>query len=194
MEAGGGLNKAVQAVSDPYASAGAAAASGRAQPLYPAGAELPPAASSVPPPPFQGHPGVPAARGQASVDPSAEPPPRPCQELPARGACGPLATNHLRGLRGLAPGSLHSPGFTAREGLGGPGSGQGRPAQGPGGAAGRGAQSPAASVGGKCFAPATWPCWGEGGLRSVTVQSCGLGLGVGGSFCFVCVFFNENHF
>lgn len=110
----GGSTKLSEPCRSPCASAGAAAASGRAQPLYPPGAELPPAACSGPPPPWQGRPGVPAARGQASADPSAQPPPRPSQESPARGACGPLATNHLRGLRGLCPGQLHAPGFTAR--------------------------------------------------------------------------------
>lgn len=146
---------------------------------------------AAPPPP--GHPGVPAARGQAPAGPSAGPPPRPSQERsPARASNVSLAANDPRG---PPPGQLRSPAFPAAPGSRDRGIGTprraGKGGQGlhPEGTAGRAAPSPAAPAGGKRSALATCPFSGEGVLPTVTVQSFSPGLGVRDFF-----FFNKNHF
>lgn len=143
-------------------------------------------------PPSQGHPGVPAARGQAPVDPSAVPPPCPSQEgSPAAGprttwpACGDL--RRASSTRRVFP----RPREAARRGSGRRG-GLGRGGRGlhPERTAGRAAPSPAAPAVGKRFALATCPFSGEGGLPTVTVQSSSLVLGARDTFFFL----NKNHF
>lgn len=160
--------------------------------LYGAGAELPSAAGSGPPPPFQGQPGVPAARGQApaglprsaalhALPRRSRPPGAQAATWPqtTRAACEDSGPTNRNG-RGVRPPGSHGRG---REGRGE--AGKGKTERGPRRAGG---ERPGAKRTGRCRRKALRPGYlqfgGEGSCRMVTVQSSYPGLGLGDYYFF----------
>lgn len=165
---------------DPEPAPAAVAAAGRAPHLYGAGGGAP-SPLAGPPPPLQGHPGVPAAEAELPPTPCAAPLSTPFPGVARRGASVQLARNHLRGLQGpplravplarfsSSPGSREK-GIRVAVGVG-----TGRRWVGTAGAAWRCfAQDQAASAGATGSALATWLFRGREGRQKVIAQSYSL--------------------
>lgn len=145
---GGGSTRPSKPCRSPYASAGAAAASGRALPLYPPGAELPPTADSGPPLSISGPPGRPRSAGPGVCRPQRRAASTPFPGVARSGFLQPSGHKQPARPAGTCSrriplaGFYRAPGSREQGIWKAPRSGTGRPVHGPGGGSGERSAKP----------------------------------------------------